>query len=233
MPPLHTSGPWPPGRWPARRPDPGHGAPTPGPALTEPVRPHFSRPNRSPPCSHAPSPAPGSPCGQSIALVVGFDDSEPARRALIWGADLIRARPGALHVIYADHVLIDSDLSGFAHAEMEEAREEKAARVAEAAAEIAAAAGMPYTFERREESPAEAILHAASIHAAAEPASTTVLVTGRSHHAAHHVIGSGPVRLLSGSPYPVRPSAPGGSLEAYPGLSDHSSRLQKGQRSEY
>jgi len=57
------------------------------------------------------------------------------------GADLIRTRAGALHVIYADHVLIDSDLSGFAYAEMEGTREEKAARVAGAAAEIAAAAG--------------------------------------------------------------------------------------------
>jgi hypothetical protein len=30
-----------------------------------------------------------------------------------------------------------------------------------------------------------------------------VIVTGRSHHAAHHVIGSVPVRLLHQSPYPV------------------------------
>jgi nucleotide-binding universal stress UspA family protein len=100
-------------------------------------------------------------------------------------------------------VLIDSDLSGFAHTEMEEDRDEKAASVAAAAAEIAAAAGVPYTFERRPESPAEAILHAASIYAAADPASTPVIVAGRSHHAAHHVLGSVPVRLLNQSPYPV------------------------------
>jgi hypothetical protein len=146
---------------------------------------------------------PVPPAGQPLTLVVGFDDSEPARRALVWGADLIRARPGALHVVYADHVLIDSDLSGFAHEEMEESRAKKAASVAQAAAEIAAAAGVPYTFERREESPAEAILHEAGSYAAAEPASTPVIVTGRSHHAAHQVIGSVPVRLLHASPYPV------------------------------
>ena len=81
-----------------------------------------------------------------VILVVGFDNSEPSRRALIWGADLLSARPGTLHVVYADHVLIDSDLSGFAHSEMEDARDEKAACVAEAAAEIAAAAGVPYTI---------------------------------------------------------------------------------------
>jgi nucleotide-binding universal stress UspA family protein len=138
-----------------------------------------------------------------VTLVVGFDNSEPARRALIWGADLLLARPGTLHVVYADHVLIDSDLSGFAHQEMEDARDKKAAGVAEAAAEIAAAAGLPYTFQRRPGSPADAILAAASIQDAAEPASTPVIVTGRSHHAAHQIIGSVPVQLLHQSPYPV------------------------------
>jgi hypothetical protein len=138
-----------------------------------------------------------------VALVVGFDGSEPARRALRWSADLLHARPGTLHVVYADHVLIDSDLSGFARAEMEQARDQKAASVAEAAAQIAAAAGVPYSFERRQGSPADAILHAASIQDAAAAASTPLVVTGRSAHAAHHVIGSVPVRLLHQSPYPV------------------------------
>jgi nucleotide-binding universal stress UspA family protein len=147
--------------------------------------------------------AAGSGAAQSFTLVVGFDDSEPARRALSWGADLLRGRPGALHVVYADHVLVDSDLSGFAHAEMDQSRDEKAARVAEAAAEIAAAAGVPYTFERRAEPPADAILHAAGTQGAAQPASTPIIVTGRSHHAVHQVLGSVPVRLLHESPYPV------------------------------
>jgi nucleotide-binding universal stress UspA family protein len=140
---------------------------------------------------------------QPITLVVGFDDSEPAQRALSWGADLLRKRPGVLHVIYADHVLIDSDLTGLGRAEMDEDRDEKAARVAEAAKEIAAAAGTPYTFERRQESPEEAILDASGVYAAADPASTPIIVTGRSHHVPHRVIGSVPVRLLHESSYPV------------------------------
>ncbi len=177
----------------------------PAPALTEPVMPPLGL---AEPVSALPGhvPVPGSPGpgpAQSVTLVVGFDDSEPARRALIWGADLLRTRPGDLHVIYADHALIDSDLSGFGRTEMDEDRDEKAASVAEAAKEIATAAGAPYTFERRQESPAAAILHAAGIYAAAEPASTPVIVTGRSHHVPHRVIGSVPVRLLHESPYPV------------------------------
>jgi hypothetical protein len=90
----------------------------PGPALTEPVTPPvvLAEPVSARP-DHPPVPGIPDPCAaQPVTLVAGFDDSEPARRALIWGADLIRTRPGALYVIYSDHVLIDSDLSGFAHA---------------------------------------------------------------------------------------------------------------------
>ena len=153
-----------------------------------------------------PADGPGAPDFggvEPITLVVGFDDSAPARRALTWGADLLRARPGTLHVVYADHPLIDSDLSGFGRPEMDETRDDKAAAVASAAEEIAATAGVPYTFERRQESPADAMLSAAGVLDAAEPASEPVLVTGRSHHAPHRILGSVPVELLHQSPYPV------------------------------
>jgi nucleotide-binding universal stress UspA family protein len=158
-----------------------------------------------------PAPVPGTPDFgtpdfggvEPITLVVGFDDSAPARRALTWGADLLRARPGTLHVVYADHPLVDSDLTGFGRPEMDEARAAKATAVASAAAEIAATAGVPYTFERRQESPADAMLSAANFLDAAESASEPVLVTGRSHHAPHRILGSVPVELLHQSPYPV------------------------------
>jgi nucleotide-binding universal stress UspA family protein len=188
-----------------RRPAPALPALAALPALTEPVTPPrvLAEPASVSSGRHAAPGIPDTPGAQSVSLVVGFDDSEPGRRALIWSTDILKVRPGVLHVIYADHELIDSDLSGFGRAEMDEDRDEKAARVAQAAAEIAAAAAVPYTFERRAESPADAILHAADIHAAAEPASTPIIVTGRSHHAPHSIIGSVPVRLLHQSPYPV------------------------------
>ena len=46
-------------------------------------------------------------------------------------------------------------------------------------------------------------MSAAEIQDAAEPASMPVIVTGRSHHVAHRIIGSVPVELLHESPYPV------------------------------
>ena len=159
----------------------------------------------------------GSGAVEPITLVVGFDDSAPARRALTWGADLLRSRPGTLHVVYADHPMVDSDLTGFGRPEMDEARDDKAAAVAQAAAAIAAAAGVPYEFQRRQESPAHAMLSAATaLDGGASGAGVggggvgggvgggePVIVTGRSHHAPHRILGSVPVELLHESPYPV------------------------------
>jgi nucleotide-binding universal stress UspA family protein len=151
-------------------------------------------------------------------LVVGFDNSEPSRRALGWAArqldprlDALSAAPPAtlssaplttLRIVYSDHRVIDSDLSGFGHAEMEENRDAQAAMVAAAAAEIMTAAGQPYTFERRPEPAADAIVSEASAQADAL-GGAPVIVVGRAGHAAHQILGSVPVRLLHHSPYPV------------------------------
>ena len=138
----------------------------------------------------------------AVSLVVGFDNSEPARRALSWTVRQAAAHAAVLRIVYADHVIVNSDLSGFAHAEMATAQDQEAAEVAGAAAEIAAGSGVPYTFERRPGAPADAILSSASAQAAADD-SEPVIVVGRSGHAARHVLGSVPVRLLHHSPYPV------------------------------
>ncbi len=135
-------------------------------------------------------------------LVVGFDNSEPSRRALGWAVRQLATPPATLHVVYSDHVVIDSDLSGFGHAEMEENRDAQAATVAAAAAEIMTAAGQPYTFERRQEPAADAIVSGASAQADAL-GGAPVIVVGRSGHTAHQILGSVPVRLLHHSPYPV------------------------------
>jgi nucleotide-binding universal stress UspA family protein len=168
---------------PAPEPGGAGGAASPGPD-----------PARTVPGEAAPAPP--------VSLVVGFDSSAPARRALDWAARLAAARPAVLRIVYADHVVVGSDLSSFAYAEMAAARDQEADKVAGAAAEIAAAAGVAYTFERRAGAPADAILSGASAQAETVDGAP-VIVVGRSGHAARHVLGSVPVRLLHNSPYPV------------------------------
>jgi len=138
----------------------------------------------------------------SAGIVAGFDNSDPARRALGQAARLAAARHRPLHVVYADHPVVDSDLSGFGYAEMEAVRDRKAAAVAEAAADIVGQAGVTYTFERRQDTPADAILSAASALAATDECGP-VIVVGRSGRAARHPLGSAATHLLHHSPYPV------------------------------
>jgi nucleotide-binding universal stress UspA family protein len=147
---------------------------------------------------------PGGAAVPTGGVVVGFDDSAPARRALGEAARLAAAKHEILHVVYADHVIIDSDLAGFAHAEMEQGRDDEASRVAEAAAEISAETGVAYTFERSRSAPAEAILSSASALAdGSGPGAGPLIVVGRSGHGARRLLGSVPTHLLAHSPFPV------------------------------
>jgi nucleotide-binding universal stress UspA family protein len=150
----------------------------------------------------AAGPGPVLPVGAVTEVVVGFDNSGPARRALSQAVALAAAGPASLHVVYADHVIIDSDLSGFGHAEMAESRDQEAAAVAGAAAEIVDPAGLRYTFERRQAAPADAILAAAGALTGTADGGP-VIVVGRSGHTARHLLGSVPAHLLHHSPYPV------------------------------
>lgn len=146
-------------------------------------------------------PTPRVPSG----VVVGFDDSEPARRALAQAARLAASRHESLHVVYADHVALDSDLAGYAHAEIEAARDETADAMAAAATAIVGEAGeavLDYTFVRRQGAPTEAIL-AAAADLAERSAADPVIIVGRSGHAAHRLLGSVPTHLLARSPFPV------------------------------
>ena len=151
------------------------------------------------------SPEPASdaqvPLG-AAGIVVGFDNSGPGRRALDRAVRLAAVQHRPLRVVYADHAVVDSDLSGFAHAEMEAARDQEAATVAGAAADIVGRADVRYSFERSRATPGDAILSAAN-ELAAEDESGPVIVVGRSGHTAHRLLGSVPTHLLARSPFPV------------------------------
>jgi nucleotide-binding universal stress UspA family protein len=152
----------------------------------------------APPARHAAAP-PYAAAPGTVDLVVGVDGSEQARHALDWAVGLLGERSGTLHAVYVDHAP-GGDLSGFGYQEMAEARRQAADDVQALVATTATTAGITWTFERRDGSPAEEILAAAK-DLAAGPG--TVIVVGRAGHAARHLIGSVPVRLLHHSPYPV------------------------------
>lgn len=140
----------------------------------------------------------------SVDLVVGYDASEPANRALDWSIAILADRPGTLHVVYVGHPAAGAGLSGLGYAEMMEANDEVADDTRKVVEERLGSAGLMWSFERRDGAPAEEILAAARHRASSAPSNTTTfIVVGRSAHAIHHLIGSVPVGLLHHSDYPV------------------------------
>ena len=139
-----------------------------------------------------------------VDLVVGYDASEPANRALDWSIKILGDRPGTMHVVYVSHPAGAAGLSGMGYAEMLEANDDVADETRKAVEEKLATVARMWSFERRDGSPAEELLAAARERAGTAPSDTaTFIVVGRSAHAIHHLIGSVPVGLLHRSEYPV------------------------------
>ena len=70
---------------------------------------------------------PGRPGSRRSAWSSASTTPSRPPRAALGGPAGRGARPGALHIVYADHPVVDSDLSGFAAAEMATARDTEAA----------------------------------------------------------------------------------------------------------
>jgi nucleotide-binding universal stress UspA family protein len=140
-----------------------------------------------------------------IDLVVAYDASEPADRALDWSIRILAYRRGTLHVVYVSRPAGAAGLSGIGYAEMLEANDEVANDILKLVEQRLAPEGLMWSFERRDGSPVEEILAAAKERSATAPSDTTTtfIVVGRSAHAIHHLIGSVPVGLLHRSEYPV------------------------------
>lgn len=140
----------------------------------------------------------------AIDLVLGYDGSDPATRALEWAMRILAGRAGTLRIVHVTHSATGAGLSGLGYAEMMEAEDEVDTTVRDAAAERLAATDVSWTFQRRQGAPGDELLAEAKERAAGAPSGTeTVLVVGRSAGAIHQVIGSVPVALLRHSPYPV------------------------------
>src|SRR2546421_13122525 len=73
----------------------------------------------------------GSSPVRHLAVVVGYDGSEPARHALDLAADLLRDRQGTLEVVYVAHLPAGAALSGRGGAEILRNPDEQANMLAE------------------------------------------------------------------------------------------------------
>ena len=137
-------------------------------------------------------------------LVVGFDGSPPALRALDAAVRLLAARrPGRITVLWVAHLPSAVELSADAITIVESDFDEVGRELRTSAAERLEGSGLSWDFQRRQGPIAQELIAAAeSIHAA-RPGDVVAIMVGSSSSAMHRVVGSVAVNLARHSPVPV------------------------------
>jgi len=138
-----------------------------------------------------------------VYLVVGYDGSEPAVRALEAAVRLLRGRDGSISVVYVAHLTSAEMMSADAIAEMEESFDELAKELRTQASEQLAGQEERWRFERRQGSIADQLVAAATQHPDAGPGDTVAIVVGSSSQALHRMVGSVAVGLARHAPVPL------------------------------
>ena len=145
-----------------------------------------------------------TPAVRELDLVVGFDGSPPALRALDTAARLLAVRPpGRITVVWVAHLGGEVSLSADAVAIVENDFDQVASELRTAAAERLAASGLRWEFRWRQGLIANELTAAVKEVQAARPDDVVVILVGSSSSAMHRMIGSVAVQLAHHAPVPV------------------------------
>jgi nucleotide-binding universal stress UspA family protein len=138
-----------------------------------------------------------------LHLVVGYDGSPPAGRALDGAVSLLQSRTGRIEVVYVAQLSSLAILSPGAIAEIESDFSEIEQELRTSAAEQLSGRGAAWEFMRRQGIIADELIAAATAIRDAPAGETVAIVVGSSSHATHRVIGSVAVSLARRSPFPL------------------------------
>ena len=144
-----------------------------------------------------------APAVPEAHLVVGFDGSPPATRALDNAARLLTVRPGRITVLWVAHLASTVELSADAVAIMESDFGKVAEELRVAAAERLDGTGVPWDFRWHQGLIAQELIAAAESAHAGRPDDVVAVVVGSSSSAMHRMVGSVAVNLARHSPVPV------------------------------
>jgi nucleotide-binding universal stress UspA family protein len=144
-----------------------------------------------------------TPPATDLRLVVGFDGSPPAIRALDAAVNLLQGRTGGIDVVYVAHMPSMAALSPGAVSELEIDFDDIEQELRTMVGERLRGREERWGFERRQGLIAEELLAAAKDTGAAHPDATVVVVVGSSSLVAHRVVGSVAVSLARHSPVPL------------------------------
>jgi nucleotide-binding universal stress UspA family protein len=138
-----------------------------------------------------------------LYLVVGYDGSPPASRALDAAVRLLHGRSGRIDVVYVAHMPALDMMSADAVGEMQNDFDEIEQDLRTSAGEQLRDREERWTFERRPGLIGEALIAAAKNISDANPDAIVTIVVGSSSQALHRVVGSAAVALVRHSPVPV------------------------------
>jgi nucleotide-binding universal stress UspA family protein len=144
-----------------------------------------------------------TPPATDLRLVVGYDGSPPASRALDAAVNLLWGRTGRIEVVYVAHMPSMASLSADAVTELEADFDDVEKELRTLAGEQLRGHEMDWDFERRQGLIAEELIAAADEVRAAHPHATVVIVVGSSSQVMHRIVGSAAVSLARHSPVPL------------------------------
>ena len=139
----------------------------------------------------------------NLYLVVGYDGSAPAVRALDAAVRLLSGREGRIDVVYVAHMPGIDMMSADAVAEEQVTFDDIERELRASAAEQLRGRDERWEFERRQGLIADQLLAAAKAIHESHPGDTVSVVVGSSSQALHRMLGSAAVSLARHSPVPV------------------------------
>ncbi len=145
----------------------------------------------------------GTPPATDLRLVVGYDGSPPATRALDAAVNVLQGRAGSIEVVYVAHMPSMAALSAGAVTELETGFDDIEHELRTMIGEQLRGREERWSFERRQGQIAEELLAAAKETSAAQPDATVVIVVGSSSLVTHRMVGSVAVGLARHSPVPL------------------------------
>jgi nucleotide-binding universal stress UspA family protein len=143
------------------------------------------------------------PSTASLFLVVGYDGSAPATRALDAATGLLRGRTGSIEVVYVAHLTTAEMMSADAIAEMEVSFSEIARELRAQADEQLRGREERWEFKYGQGMITDVLIKAAEKLMDAHPGDNVAIVVGSSSQAMHRMVGSAAVSLARHSPVPL------------------------------
>jgi nucleotide-binding universal stress UspA family protein len=139
----------------------------------------------------------------AVRIVLGYDGSPPADRALDAAIRLMEGRTGRITAVYVAHMTSTAMLSADAIVELEDDFDEVEKELRTTVGERLRGLVDDWDFERRQGQIAHELVAATEEIHAAHPDDTVVIVVGSSSSAVHRMVGSVPVTLARHSPVPL------------------------------